>query len=213
MNQKQYTKTHLTVCHHCACWSLRHSQQPSTQNRNQHQTVQSDWGHLQTASFPQKLQKLEAINNIFLGNQFTLFESAIEVYLSKLSDAISMKDEIAVPEVPDFAMVPRFLIRSSLVIPIPLSRMERIFFSLSNLIYMRTDQMPSRSILDRDRMQTKMDLQSCSTLYLDFKLSSVTFTQNLLIGKGQEPNLIQGLQTWTRSQLDESNQKCRLNRC
>jgi hypothetical protein len=39
-------------------------------------------------------------------------------------------------------MVPRFLIRSSLVIPIPLSRIERIFFSLSNLIYMCKDHMP-----------------------------------------------------------------------
>lgn len=38
------------------------------------------------------------------------------------------------PEVPDLAMVPRFLIKSSFVIPIPLSRIERIFFSLSNLI-------------------------------------------------------------------------------
>ena len=39
-----------------------------------------------------------------------------------------------IPEVPDFAMVPKFLIKSSFVIPIPLSRIDRIFFSLSNLI-------------------------------------------------------------------------------
>ena len=39
-----------------------------------------------------------------------------------------------IPDVPDFAIVPKFLIKSSLVIPIPLSRIERIFFSLSNLI-------------------------------------------------------------------------------
>jgi hypothetical protein len=62
-----------------------------------------------------------------------------------MSAVISWKDEKAVPEVPevpDLAIVPRFLIRSSLVIPIPLSRMERIFFSLSNLICISIDQMP-----------------------------------------------------------------------
>jgi hypothetical protein len=48
--------------------------------------------------------------------------------------------KIVVPEVPDFAMVPRFLIRSSLVIPTPLSRIERTLFSLSNLICMCTVQ-------------------------------------------------------------------------
>jgi hypothetical protein len=59
-----------------------------------------------------------------------------------MSAVISWKDEKAVPEVPDLAIVPRFLIRSSLVIPIPLSRMDRIFFSLSNLICISIDQMP-----------------------------------------------------------------------
>nr|GMD94442.1 Uncharacterised protein [Ipomoea batatas]GMD96201.1 Uncharacterised protein [Ipomoea batatas]GMD97498.1 Uncharacterised protein [Ipomoea batatas]GMD98416.1 Uncharacterised protein [Ipomoea batatas]GME00123.1 Uncharacterised protein [Ipomoea batatas] len=40
-----------------------------------------------------------------------------------------------IPDVPDLAMVPKFLTKSSFVIPIPLSRIERIFLSLSNLIW------------------------------------------------------------------------------
>lgn len=39
-----------------------------------------------------------------------------------------------VPKVPDLAMVPKFLIKSTFVIPIPLSRIERILFSLFNFI-------------------------------------------------------------------------------
>jgi hypothetical protein len=38
------------------------------------------------------------------------------------------------PDVPDLAIVPRFLMRSSLVIPMPVSRIVKIFFSLSSLI-------------------------------------------------------------------------------
>jgi hypothetical protein len=41
----------------------------------------------------------------------------------------------------DLEIVPKFLIISFLVIPIPLSRMEIIFFSLSNLICISIDRM------------------------------------------------------------------------
>ena len=77
------------------------------------------------------------------------------------------------PEVPDFAMVPKFLIKSSFVIPIPLSRIERIFFSLSNLIYIT-------SYYIKIKLYLKLSLSSAwkfkQISNLDLKLRVVTFT-------------------------------------
>lgn len=52
----------------------------------------------------------------------------------KLAHASMQAHKYNAPEVPDLAMVPRFLTSSSLVIPMPRSRMDRMRFSLSREI-------------------------------------------------------------------------------
>lgn len=70
----------------------------------------------------------------------------------------SYSDKLA-PEVPDLAMVPKFLMRSSFVIPIPRSRIDNNFFSLSNLIYMEIihDELYQHSRLKTNMLQPGLD--------------------------------------------------------
>ena len=60
--------------------------------------------------------------------------------MSAPEESASMK-----PVVPDLAMVPRLLTRSALVIPIPVSMMERTLFSLSGMILMTRSLPVSRT--------------------------------------------------------------------
>ena len=47
--------------------------------------------------------------------------------------------------VPDLAMVPKLLTMSALVMPMPVSRMERILFSLSGVMRMKSSLPESRT--------------------------------------------------------------------
>lgn len=94
-----------------------------------------------------------------------------------MSEALAL----ALPEVPDLAMVPKFFIKSSFVIPIPLSRIESTFRSVSNLIYKNNiiQIISSTSIQLIKTTHTKATIKT----YLDVKLGSFAFAQYFLISE------------------------------
>lgn len=135
----------------------------------------------------------------------------INIILSKMEPFLEwlIFPHIYIPDVPDFAIVPKFLIKSSFVIPMPLSRIEIVFFSLSNLIWQYFRPLIS-SVTYYKAYQLKLsDIQCPNTrtflmsgnTNLDLKLGVITFTQNFFICKRKESNLVQCLTKLSKSPL------------